>query len=220
MPRIPLIVHLGAWLQILPVVAYAASRIRTRPARWIALACAVSIVADLVSMVMSGRGLSNHVVTYVSSPLFAILLLAGLREWQLTRAEWHGFTVASALFLLSTLVLVAFVEDIGTFNRGIGPFYSLALMIGGLWTLARRTLENRASPVYQSDWFWVALGLAIYGASTALASPIAGYLIANDRADLVVVAWKIRAVFVIASFGLVAWGIYRGPLVSKFSTAT
>lgn len=219
MARIPLIVHLGAWLQVLPIVAFAATRIRTRPGRWIALACVVSLAADLVSMVMSGRGLSNHVVTYVSSPLFAVLLLAGLREWQLTRAEWHGFTGVSLLFLLTTLLLVAFVEDIGTFNRGIGPFYSLALMVGGLWTLARRTLETRATPVHQSDWFWVALGLAMYGASTALASPIAGYLIAKGRPDLVILAWKIRAVFVIVSFSLIAWGIYRGPLVSKFSTA-
>ena len=125
----------------------------------------------------------------------------------------------AAFVLLTTLALVAFVEDIGTFNRGIGPFYSLALMIGGLWTLARRSLETRASPVHHSDWFWAALGLAMYGASTALASPIAGYLIANGRTDLVIVAWKIRAVLVIVSFSFVAWGIYRGPMVSKFSTA-
>lgn len=219
MPRIPLIIHLGAAVQLVPVAAYAFTRLRTRSALLIALGCLISLAADLASLMMSSRTPNNHLVTYLSSPVFAVLLLAGLREWQLTRREQQAFTVIVVVFLISVVGLVAFVEDVNTFNRGIGPMYSLALLVGGLWTLGRRTWATHASPIQHSDWFWVSVGLAVYGASTALASPIGGYLIAQGRPELVIVAWKVRALLVIFSLGLVSWGIYRGPLVSKFSTA-
>ena len=216
--KIPLIVHLGAGAQALPVVAYFASRGRTRSAAAIALGCVVSIGADLISLVMRTRAGTNHIVTYLSAPLFAVLLLAGLREWQLTTRERKVFLGVIFAFLLAALVLIGFIEDLGNFNFSIGPIYSLLLLVGGLWTLIRRAGAVEVSPLLANDWFWVALGLAMYGASTALASPIGGYLMNQGRPDLVNFAWEVRAGCVLASLSLVSYGVFRGPMVSKFST--
>lgn len=216
--KIPLIVHLGAGAQALPVVGYLASRGRTRGAALVALGCAVSIGADLVSLVMRTQAGTNHIVTYISAPLFAALLLAGLREWQLTTKERRFFLGVIITFLIAALLLTAFIEDLGNFNFSIGPIYSLLLLMGGLWTLIRRAWAVEVSPLLDHDWFWVGLGLATYGASTALASPVAGYLINQGRPDLVNLAWEVRAGCVLTSLGLVSYGIFRGPMVSKFST--
>ena len=218
MPTLPPVIWLGLGIQILPSIAYAAAARRSHAALAVALGSAVSLAADLVSLVMTERVSNNHLVTYLSSPIFAVLLLAGLREWQVTPRARQVFTITILTFLVSTVLLIAFVEDVSTFNLGIGPLYSLMLLAGGLWTLARRASEVEIAPLYKCDWFWVALGLAMYGASTALASPVGGFFLSRQRSDLVVVAWEIRAVLVTLAFLLMSWGIYRGPMVSKFST--
>ena len=218
MAKVPPILYISSATQLLPCVAWALSRPRTRAGAALAIGGVIGAVGDMVSRWMALRFGNNNLVTYIDAPLMTICFLAALREWQLTARERRAFAVGSILFLLSCLGLVAFVEDINKLNFGVGPLGSLSLLAGGIWTLLRRTGAVERTPVLQTDWFWVASGLALQGGATALASPLGGFLLEHGRIDLFMIIWQVRAIFVVTSYLLISWGIYRGHAVSKFET--
>lgn len=219
MSQIPPIAHAAVVGQIVPCVAWAVARHRTRAGAALALGGIIGILGDIVGRWMAHRFGNNHITSYIDIPLMTVCFLAALREWQVTERERRAFGVGMLLFLVSCVGLVAFIEDIGTFNFGIGPLGSLAVLAAGVWTLLRRTGALELTPIYATDWFWGALGLAIQGGASALASPLGGVLLERGRIDLFSIAWQVRAVFMFASYLLIGWGIYRGPAVSRFVTA-
>ena len=208
------IMHLGIAGQVVPAIAWAVSRHRTRAATALALGGAIGLAGDIVGRWMAHRFGNNHITTYIDAPLMTVCFLAALREWQVTERERRAFGAGTLLFLLSCVGLVASVEDIQTFNFGIGPLASLTLLAGAIWTLLRRTAATEQLAIHRTDWFWGALGLAMQGGATALASPLGGVLLERGRIDLFTIAWEVRAVLLVISYLLVGWGIYRGPGVS------
>jgi hypothetical protein len=215
---VPLLLQVAIGAQIIPGVALAVTKERTRAAAALAIGGAIGLLGDIAGRWMAHHLGNNHITTYIDTPVMTVFFLAALREWQLTEQERRGFSIGIILFLLSCVGLVAFVEDIGTFNFGIGPLSSLSFLAAGIWTLLRRTGAVEQMPVQQTDWFWVSLGLAIQGGATALASPLGGVLVERGRLDLLLVAWKVRGVFMLASYLLIGWGIYRGPAAPAFAT--
>lgn len=218
MAKIPLLLHISAASQALPAVAYIATRTRTKPAALLAAGAAISALANVAARMLAIAAGNNHVVSYISSAATGALLLLALREWQLTARERRAFSVATTLFLVAWVLLVAFVEDMRNFDRVTAPLYSLTLLAGGAWTLVRRANALEAMPLLESDWFWVCSGMAVYGAATALAAPIGAILIERRRFDLFGIAWQVRAALSTLGFLLMSWGVFRGPAVSKFST--
>lgn len=218
MAKVPIIFHVSWASQAVPALAYFATSRRSSAAAAIAIGASVSFLANAVSKVMAIMVHNNHVVTYISSPITAACFLHALREWQLTRREQRVIQVGTFVFLVAWVLLVALVEDVTGFNLITGPLYSLTLLLAAAWTLIRRASVIEATPLLQADWFWVCLGLSIYGAATALADPIGGILVARQRLDLFHVAWSLRALFSIVSFLLMSWGIFQGPAVSRFAT--
>lgn len=219
MAKIPVLFVISWVSQAVPALAYLAARHRSGPAAALVLGASVSFLANIVARVMAVLVHNNHVVTYISSPITATCFLYALREWQLTRREREIFRVGTLIFLVAWVLLVAFVEDVTDFNRVTGPLYSLTLLAAAAWTLLRRAAVIEATPLPRSDWFWVCVGISVYGAATALADPIGGLLLERQRLDLFRIAWQVRAVFSTTGFLLISWGIYRGPAVSKFATA-
>lgn len=218
MAQLPPILYAAVAGQFVPGIAWAVTKHRTRAAGALAIGGAVGIVGDIVGRWMAREFGNNHITTYIDAPLMTVCFLAALREWQLTDRERRAFGVGTLLFLLSCVALVASVEDIRTFNFGIGPLASLTLLAGATWTLLRRTAATDQLAIHRTDWFWVALGLAIQGGATALASPLGGVLLERGRLDLFTIAWEVRAILLVISYLLVGWGIYRGPGVSATAT--
>jgi hypothetical protein len=218
MAKSPIFFSISWGSQALPALAYFASRRRSIPAAAMVIGASVSFLANVISRVMAILVHNNHVVTYISSPITATCFLYALREWQLSHRERQVIRVGTFVFLVAWVLLVAFVEDVTGFDLVTGPLYSLTLLVAAAWTLIRRAGVVVATPLPESDWFWVCLGLSIYGASTALADPIGGILLQRQQLDLFYIAWSVRAVFSTLSFLLISWGIYLGPAVSKFAT--
>jgi len=218
MARAPLLVDVAIAAQALPIVAWVAARSRSRAATAIALGSVVGGLGDIASRQLAIRFHNNHVATYIDAPMMTICFLYALREWQVTPRERRAVTIGSALFLVGCVLLVAFLEDIGTFNFGVGPLASLALLTAGMWTLLRNAMIVEQTPLHTNDWFWASLGFALLGAATALASPIGGMLLEQGRIDLIDITWQVRGVFVTAAYCLLGWGVLRGPAVSRFAT--
>lgn len=219
MAKVPLILHVSTGSQALPALAYLLSKDRTRAAAYIAAGSLVSAASNLMALAWARLYGNNQVFSYISSPITLGCFLMALAEWQRTPAEGVAFRRAMIPTLAIWIVLVLFVEDMTNFDLVTGPLYSITLLVAGLWTLLRRTQETEVTPIVRTDWFWVSLGFALAGASTALASPVAALLMAQERADLAILTWKLRAGLSTIAFLTISWGIYRGPMVSKFSTA-
>jgi hypothetical protein len=215
----PLITYVSILSQVAPAAAYLRAATRTRAGGAVALGGLVSVFANVVGRIMAEHYHNNQVVSYLSSPITAALFLLAIREWQVSlrdrRILWVGFVG----FLLIWVILVAFVENMWDFTIATGPMYSLVLLGAAGWTLLRRAFALEITPLVHTDWFWISLGIAVYGACTALSEPIGGILVARGRFDLFDIAWQVRAGCSIIGFLLISWGIYRGPMVSKFSTA-
>jgi hypothetical protein len=218
MAKIPLIVHAASAAQLLPVVAWAAGRDRSRAGALIAVGALVGFLGDLVSRYIALTWGNNHITTYIDGPLMTVCFLAAFREWQVTTRDRRRVGMIGLLFLLGCVALVATIEDIGTFNFGIGPLSSLVLLGVAAWTLLRRASVIEQTPIDRTDWFWCAVGFAIFGAATALASPLGGLFLDRGRIDLISLTWQIRGAFLICAWALISWGIYRGHEVSRFAT--
>jgi hypothetical protein len=109
---------------------------------------------------------------------------------------------------------VLFLENVTHFGQYSHTLYAFVLLGIALWTLGRRSLAPAGSGeplAIDTDWFWIAFGLAIYGAATAVSAAIGNILIARERIDLFVQAWNVRGALVVLAFISIAWGIYRGP---------
>jgi hypothetical protein len=216
--KLPIILVLSGWSHLAPALAFGLSRTRTRPGAFIALGALVNLLSIVAGRVLADATGNNQLLSYLSSPLTAACFLFALAEWQTTGRERRWFRAGIFAFLVLWVLLVATVEDMRNFDLVTGPFYSLTLLAAGTWTLVRRAAVVEAAPLHQNDWFWVSLGLAVNGACTALSSPLGAILIARGRFDLFNVAWQIRGLLVLLSMSFLSWGIYRGPLRSKYAT--
>jgi len=218
MARSPILFDISWASQVVPAIAYLATPHRTRAGGAIALGAMVSAVANVVSKVLAAVYHNNMVVSYISSPVTALCFFYALHEWQLTAREQRVIRVGMWVFLPVWVLLVAFVEDVRNFTVVTGPLYSLTLLVAATWTLMRRANATEVASLFQTDWFWVTLGIAVYGAATAASEPIGGILLTRQRLDLFYLAWQVRAVFSTLSYLMMSWGIYRGPLVSRSLT--
>jgi hypothetical protein len=220
MAKPALIVYGAVAAQLLPAAAWLAGRDRGRAGLLIVAGGIVGLLGDVVSRYIALTWRNNHIATYIDAPLMTACFLAAFREWQVSARDRRWVALATLLYLAGCVALVATVEDVGTFNFGIGPLSSLMLLTIGVWTLLRRAAVVEQTPLYRTDWFWCALGFAVYGGATALASPIGGLFLDRGRVDLITLTWEVRAVFVIVAWAMIAWGIHRGPAVSRSLTVT
>ncbi|MEO6067001.1 MAG: hypothetical protein ABIQ41_03330, partial [Gemmatimonadales bacterium] len=165
--KIPWIISTAAWVQALPAVAVIVRRNLSRPVLWIAAGALVTVVGDLISLVVARETGNNHWVTYTVTPLTGGAYLLGLAEWQPSYLERLTLRLSVLPFAAAYLALVFFVEDMTTFSEFSGPFFALVILGAALWTLLRRAFQPSINSITRADWFWVAFGLALYGATTA-----------------------------------------------------
>lgn len=199
------------YIQALPAVAYFFGRRRTPPHGYVALGGLLTLFSTSVGTWVARAQGNNLIVGYLFIPVIAAAYLLALAEWQVTFLERVMFRVGLGLFALIYILLATFFENVTHFGQYSHTLYSLVLLIAALWTLGRRSLEQTDGIALETDWFWAALGLAIYAAATASTAAIGNILLARERVDLFVKVWNLRAAFVILSFLAISWGVLRGP---------
>lgn len=206
-----IVIVASIYFQALPAAGYLLRRASYRATAFAAVGGLIAVLANTIGIeVARGTG-SNLVVGYVTIPFTAGAYILSLAEYQLTLLERLTFRISLGLFIVIYLLLVAYFEDITHFGQYSQTLYSLFLLVAALWTLGRRSLMQEGGLAIDTDWFWIALGLAIYGAATAATGAIGNILLARDRVDLFVQAWNVRAALVILAFISISWGVFRGP---------
>ncbi len=203
--RVPVILHVATAAQISPVLGGWVARARlTAPRLGILTWCALKSGIDVGALVLASRGINNHWLTYVFLPIEAALILWALSYWQGQVAKL-AMRLAIPLFLVAWLVLVAVVEDTGTFSQVGEPVHALLGLVAALFTVGTRAY-GESDPLVRQDWFWICIGLALYFGTTATLTLLGAILVAQ-RPDLVDAAFKVKAVVDILAFAAITGGM-------------
>jgi len=201
----------AVWTQGVPAAVYILGRRRGIPASYVALGGLLTLLSTTIGQVIAKAIGNNYIVGYFFIPLIAAAYIFALAEWQVTFVERVMLRVGFGLFAVVYVVLATFFESVTHFGQYSHSLYSLVLLVAALWTLGRRSFEQSDGIALETDWFWVAFGLAVYAAATASTAALGNILVARDRVDLFMKVWNLRAVFVILAFLAVSWGVYRSP---------
>jgi hypothetical protein len=207
-----LLVTWAVYAQALPAIAYLASRGRTASAAFASLGGLVTVLSAFVGLEVGRLFGNNLIVGYIAIPITAGAYILALAEYQLTYLEKLMVRIGVGLFVAIYTVLVLFLENVTHFGQYSHTLYAFVLLVIALWTLGRRALAPISEALaIDTDWFWIAFGLAIYGAATAASAAIGNILLARERVDLFMQAWNVRGALVILAFISISWGVFRGP---------
>lgn len=209
---IPFLLLTPVWAQMLAPLTLVSRRNLSRPVLWVAAAAVVSVAGDFLGRLVATHVGNNQWLITIDEPLMFSLYLAGLSEWQVTRVERAAFRVVIFALLIAYVILIALLEDISTFTRFGGPLYALSLLAAGSWTMARRAAVTIWPSILRTDWFWIAGGLALYGATTLISGQVGAILLADHRVDLFIKVWDVRAICADLIFVAVAAGCCIRPL--------
>lgn len=211
MTGIPFLVQTAAYVQVAPPLALLWRRNVSEPVLWVVAAAVLSTLANIGARIAAVTMGNNLWLGYIDGALMYTAFLVALTYWQVSYVERLTLRVSIILFLLLYVALVTWVEDVTTFSLYSIPMYSMALLGASAWTLLRRALRPLAVPLHRTDWFWILGGLTIYGAVVGLAQPVSAVLLAGDRIDLLVLVYKVRAVFVDLAFVAITAGVLLPP---------
>jgi hypothetical protein len=203
--KVPWIVYAGAVAQALPLAAVVARRRALgSPRRWILGWSALLVATSLTSLWFAKQNRNNHWLIYLTTPILASIVLWALSLWQTSAVARLAFRLLVPLLGLTWAALLL-VEDTRTFSLVAEPFAGLLVMGAAIYTLVTRTFRDTGT-LYQFDWLWIALGLALYSGLDVALPPTAHWLLALHP-ELVVSAYKVRAGFQIVAFALIARGM-------------
>ncbi len=203
---IPLISHVSAWAAALPLLAMLLWRGRSTAAKWVAVACTLSLLADTIGLVLALRRVNNHWLGYSITPLFSAAMIMAMAHGQRTRDERQAFIVAAMLVLVTSAALTLTVENPGTFSRFAAPLRALVILALAAWTILRADHGDAPTDPLRSPWLWVPMGFALYSGGSAAYFPLAWGFVENDPAFVHAMS-QARAMLVILSWILVAWGV-------------
>jgi hypothetical protein len=206
--RTPLILHVAALSQALPVLAGLRHRRRLPAARlWTIAWCVALMVSDGAQLWWrGGSGTNNLWLQAAGNPLRNAIMLWTLSLWQHHAVSRLAFRIAIPLFLATVLALIPAVSDTGTFDTVTRPFQALVLLAGALYTLVRNAAREPGD-VTRQDWFWITLGTSLYFAMRVALQPFAAILM-SSHVELVRLAYFVQAWADIAVFLLIARGIW------------
>lgn len=213
--RMTLPMLLGGWAQALPLIPFLLPRTRSRSAGLIVAGGLIGLLGDLAGRIMAIVLGNNQLMSYLSSPITAGCFLFALAEWQVSPRGRSVLRWSVLVFVALWIGFTLSIEDLRGLGRVTTPMYSLVLIVAALWTLLQRSQVVLESPLIRSDWFWCATGLAVQGAAMAFANAVGAIFLERQRLDLFALVWNTRAVFLILSYLLIGWGIYRGPAVGE-----
>jgi hypothetical protein len=213
--RTPWIVYAGMASSVLPIVAGAmARRELTRPRRWIMAWAGFIAVANLATMILALSNRNNHWINYLATPVAGALALWALSHWQKPSLASLSMRLAVPLLGIAWIGIVVLVENTKTFSLLAEPFAGLLVLGAATYTLISRAFTE-AGNLLQQDWFWVAIGLALYS-GIAVALPPTSYWLLARHPDLVVKAYEVKSALEILALLLMARGMLCPTPVSPF----
>ena len=204
--RFPLILHIAWASTALPVLAGLWGGWRSSPSRTAVWVWALLLVlANALALLLASRGVNNHWLIYLSTPLIGVTVIAALSGWQVRERGRLVLRILRPLYLVAWTVIVFAVEDINTFSLVAGPFSAFVLLSAVSATFVARSMHS-VHPLTKQDWFWVSIGLLIfYGIETGY--PPVALLLGRSRPDLLLAALEARSAVIIAAMITVSWGL-------------
>jgi|SRR5689334_5073459 len=206
--RIPLVLYVASFSQILPILAGARYRLTLPPARLFAILwCIALLVGDGLQLWLRGStGNNNLWLRAASVPIQNAIMLWTLSLWQRHDVSRLAFRIAIPIFLITLVALIPTVKETGTFDTVTGPFQALLLLAGALYTLVTNAARDPEG-VTRHDWFWITIGASLYFGLRVALPPFATILVASHP-ELVRLAYLVQAWTDIATFLLIARGIW------------
>jgi hypothetical protein len=204
--QIPLILHLGAASQAVPLVAVVLARKRPSPAIvWTVAWCAFLVAVDAATLALGWGGHRNLFLYYLVTPVASALALWALSLWQ--RAELSRLSIRLAIvpFLAAWGGLTYAFEDLSSFSRVAEPLASLVCLGAAAVTLVARSYSARTSLLRQ-DWFWVCGGMVLYFGTMAMLPPLSALLVGGSQ-TLLVRAYEFKSVLDALAFLAITRGV-------------
>ena len=208
MGRIPLVLYAASLSQVLPILAGLRHRFRLPPARHLVIAwCLALLAADALQLWLRGSSGNNNLwVRVVVVPIHNAIMLWTLSLWQRHGLPRLAFRIAIPIFLVAVVALVPTVKETAAFDLVAGPFQSLLLLAGALYTLVTNATQDPGR-VTRYDWFWVTIGASLYYGLRVALPPFAAILV-GTHPDLVRFAYLTQAWADIVVNLLIARGIW------------
>lgn len=200
------VMGLSILFELAPVAAALAQRdVLYRALRLVAACFALMFLQDAASWWMAERGINNHWLSHVGTPLQTLLLLFALAEWQLGQTGRRAVQLAAAGFVLLWGGLIVALENPLTFSLFTQPLQAILVVCVAAWTMVRRLARTLDTPLAE-PWFWIISGLLLYFGTGVVLSPVSNLLM-RSAPDLIVTAYVAKAVVNIVAYLLVARGM-------------
>jgi len=198
----------AAWLAELlpPVIGAIGGRVTTPPRRWMAVWCLLVFTNGAISLALGLQQINNLWVGYAFMPVTGAVALWALSHWHAPGTGRLALRVAVPIFVAVSAVLTVRLEDAHAFSLVAAPFHGLVLLLAALWTFLHRSVSETA-PLTTRDWFWTVAGFMLYAGTTTAQEPVAWYLLATERVDLVVLVFDAKAASDIVAFVAITWGL-------------
>lgn len=208
MGRIPLVLYAASLSQVLPILAGFRHRFRLPPARLLVIAwCLALLASDALQLWLRGSSGNNNLWVRVAVvPVHNAIMLWTLSLWQRHGLPRLAFRIAIPIFLVAVVALVPTVKETAAFDLVAGPFQSLLLLAGALYTLVTNAAHDPGR-VTRYDWFWVTIGASLYYGLRVALPPFAAILI-ETHPELVRFAYLTQAWADIVVNLLIARGIW------------
>jgi len=154
---------------------------------------ALLLVSNALALALALGSHNNHWLQYIVTPLAGMLALLALSYWQLSPVVRLWFCLLIPLLAIAWVTLVVLVEDTQTFSLVAESFAALLVLGAATYTLVLRSIRERGS-LFQQDWLWIGMGLAVYSGVAIALPPVAHWLLTKSR-TLVTRAYEAKAVF-------------------------
>lgn len=206
--KIPLVIWVAVWVQLVPLTAaFARPALLTGPRRGVAIWLVLLFLTDGISYAWShwwGLG-NNHVVSFVLVPVQGVAILWAIAGWQVRPLLRQTVRLCIPLLLLWWGVDIAYLEDISSFSVIGSPVYNILVLGAVLLAILTRARAAEESLLRQ-DWFWMLSGLMIFFATNAIVTIVQGAAIESGDLELAVRAGSLKAAIDIISYLLLTGG--------------
>ena len=204
--RAPWILYADLVATAFPLASGLLARRRLTPGRrWIVVWSGLFVVANLGALFLGMMGRNNHWITYVVTPIAGVLALLAFSTWQTSAIARLAMRLAIPLLAITWVGIVVVLENTKTFSLVAEPFAGLLILAASIYTLISRAFAEPGN-LFRQDWFWIAVGMALYSGMAVALPPTAHWLLARHP-ELVAKAYQVKAAAEILALVLIARGV-------------
>ena len=205
-------------LQLFPPLAVLSLARPVPRARWWIAMWGVAFFISDVSQLILGRALGNNLIFLsFSHPIEDGLLLWAYSHWQSRPETRLAFRLAVPLLAIVSWFIAFKAGEVATFKTFAAPFRTLILLAAVVSTLVTKVMQER-EVVWNKDWLWTSLGVALYFGTYVTVEPISKALL-PESPDVALNVFIAKAYFDCVAF-LLIWKGMRCPVPQTSSGST